>query len=46
MDLAGIEMFLSIVSTKSISKTADDLFLSQSTVNGLTFTITLTECDD
>lgn len=33
MDLADIEMFLSIVSTKSISKTADALFLSQPTVS-------------
>ncbi len=28
MDLADVEMFLSIVSTKSISKTAEALFLS------------------
>lgn len=33
MDLADIEMFLSIVTTKSISKTADALFLSQPTVS-------------
>ena len=33
MDLADIEMFLSIVNTKSISKTADTLFLSQPTVS-------------
>ena len=33
MDLTDVEMFLSIVSTKSISKTADTLFLSQPTVS-------------
>lgn len=33
MDLADVEMFLSIVSTKSISKTAEALFLSQPTVS-------------
>lgn len=33
MDLTDIEMFLIIVSTKSISKTADALFLSQPTVS-------------
>lgn len=33
MDLTDIEMFLSIVSTKSISKTAEALFLSQPTVS-------------
>lgn len=33
MDLSSIEMFLSIVSTKSISKTAELLFLSQPTIS-------------
>ena len=33
MDLTDIEMFLTIVSTKSISKTADTLFLSQPTIS-------------
>ena len=33
MNLADIEMFLIIVRTKSITKTADALFLSQPTVS-------------
>ena len=33
MDLTDIEMFLTIVSTKSITKTADALFLSQPTIS-------------
>ena len=33
MDMAGLEMFLTIVRTKSISKTADTLFLSQPTIS-------------
>lgn len=33
MDLTDLEMFLTIVSTKNISKTADALFLSQPTIS-------------
>ena len=33
MDLTDVEMFLSIVSTKSISKSAEALFLSQPTMS-------------
>lgn len=33
MDLTDLEMFLTIVSTKNISKTADTLFLSQPTIS-------------
>ena len=33
MDLTDVEMFLTIVHTKSISKTADALFLSQPTIS-------------
>ena len=33
MDLTDLEMFLTIVNTKSISKTADALFLSQPTIS-------------
>ena len=33
MDLSEIETFLTIVNTKSITKTADILFLSQPTVS-------------
>lgn len=33
MDLTDVEMFLTIVNTKSISKTAETLFLSQPTIS-------------
>ena len=38
MNLAEIETFLTIVNTKSITRTADLLFLSQPTVSPVSYT--------